>query len=116
MALILFGAWPWTASAEEPPARPTGLTGTVAHDQVALSWDATDDSTITGYQILRRDKSIHERGEFIIHVDDTGNSTPSYSDTDVQAGQPCTASRPGTPPASARRAAISMPGCRSRRP
>ncbi len=27
-------------SPDEPPDRPTGLTGTVAHDQVALTWDS----------------------------------------------------------------------------
>ena len=82
-------AWPWTASAQdqstEAPARPTGLTGTVSHDAVALTWDNPQDSTITGYQILRRDKSIHELGEFIVHVEDTGDNAPSYTDTNVVA-------------------------------
>ena len=57
------------------PAKPTGLSGTVAHDRVSLSWDDPQDGTITGYQVLRRDTNVHERGEFIDLVDDTGSAT-----------------------------------------
>ena len=39
---------------EAAPAQPTGLTADPAHDQVGLVWDDPDDSTITGYRILRR--------------------------------------------------------------
>ena len=52
---------------------------------MALTWDDLQDDSITGYQVLRRDKAIHERGEFVIHVDDTGSNAPSYTDTDVTA-------------------------------
>ena len=38
----------------DPPAKPTGLTGTVAHASVSLAWDDPEDSSTTGYQILRR--------------------------------------------------------------
>ena len=69
-ATVLFSAWP--VMAQDPPARPTGLTGTVAHNQVALSWDNPRDDAITGYQVLRRDKSINGLGDFPVLVDDTG--------------------------------------------
>ena len=68
------------------PARPTGLTGTVSHDDVSLIWDDPQDASITSYQILRRDRSKHAQGNFEIHVDDTGSADTSYTDTDVEAG------------------------------
>ena len=69
---------------EEPPAKPTGLTGTVNHDAVSLSWDDPGDASITGYQVLRRDKDLHEIGEFLVHVEDTGSADATYTDTDVE--------------------------------
>ena len=69
---------------EEPPSKPTGLTGTVSHDKVSLSWDNPGDGSITGYQILRRDKDLHAVGEFLVHVDDTGSDDTTYTDTDVE--------------------------------
>ena len=70
----------------EPPDRPTGLTGTLTHDSVSLTWDDPEDSTITGYQILRLDRAIHDPGNFVVHVDDTGVADNSYTDADVSAG------------------------------
>ena len=69
--------------AQEPPAQPTGLTGTVSHDAVSLNWDDPEDETITGYQILRRDKALHAMGVFLVHVDDTRSAETTYTDTDV---------------------------------
>ena len=71
------------AEPEEPPSRPQGLTGTVAHDAVSLTWDDPGDATITGYKILRRDRALHGNGEFQVHVDDTGNAAAAYIDRDV---------------------------------
>ena len=68
------------------PATPTGLTGTVTHEFVSLSWDDPADPSITSYQILRRQPGIHDPGEFIVHVDDTNSSGTSYVDTAVEAG------------------------------
>ena len=62
----------------EPPAAPTGLTGSVAHDAVSLSWDDPGDDSITGYQVLRRDRAVHEAGNLQVHVDDTGSAAASY--------------------------------------
>ena len=71
------------AEPDEPPAQPQGLTGTVAHDAVSLTWNDPDDATITGYQILRRDRALHSQGDFQIHVDDTGSAVAAYTDRDV---------------------------------
>ena len=72
-------------SAMERPEKPQGLTGTVAHDAVSLTWDNPDDDSITGYQILRRDRDVHDPGQFEVHVDDTGSAATSYVDQDVAA-------------------------------
>ena len=69
----------------EPPATPTGLTGTFTHESVSLSWDDPRDPSITGYQILRRERGVHEVGDFQIHVDDTNSAATSYVDTAVEA-------------------------------
>ena len=71
--------------AAEPPATPTGLTGAFTHDSVSLSWDDPGDPSITGYQILRRERGVHEVGVFLIHVDDTNSAATSYVDTAVEA-------------------------------
>ena len=71
------------AVAAEPPTRPKGLTGTVAHDAVSLTWDDPGDATITGYKILRRDRALHGNGDFQVHVDDTGSAAAAYIDRDV---------------------------------
>ena len=71
------------AVAAEPPTRPQGLTGIVAHDAVSLTWDDPGDATITSYQILRRDRALHSNGDFQVHVDDTGSAAAAYIDRDV---------------------------------
>ena len=68
---------------QEPPAMPTGLTGTVAHDAVSLTWDDPGDASITGYQILRRNRDTSAAGVFEVHVEDTGSTATSYVDRDV---------------------------------
>ena len=68
----------------QPPGRPRGLTGTVAHDVVSLTWDDPDDASITGYQILRLDRDVHWPGDFQVHVDDTGSAATAYVDWDVE--------------------------------
>ena len=69
------------------PPTPTGLTGTVTHDSVTLTWDAPDGyGAVTGYQILRLQRGVHELGDFQVLVDDTGSAEATYTDTDVEAG------------------------------
>ena len=73
------------------PAAPTGLAGSVDHDSVTLSWDDPGDSSITGYQVLRRSRDGPEYGdgegatEFVTIVDDTGSPATTYTDTSVTA-------------------------------
>ena len=74
------------------PAKPTGLTAqSVSHNSVTLTWDDPEDSSITGYQVLRRPLDLDEYGdglgsaEFVAVVDDTGTSATTYTDTSVAA-------------------------------
>ena len=63
------------------PAKPQGLTGSVSHDAVLLSWDDPGDDSITGYRILRR---YSADSDFDVHVDDTGSAAASYEDQEVE--------------------------------
>ena len=72
------------------PAAPTGLThDTVDHDSVTLRWDDPGDSSITGYQLLRRSRDEDEYNDglgapgFVPVVDDTRSMDTSYIDTSV---------------------------------
>ena len=65
---------------EDPPAAPTGLTTSqVNHNSLTLSWDDPQDTSITGYRILRGEayKNLPAIEE------DTQSSTPSYTDNTV---------------------------------
>ena len=68
-----------------PPSTPAGLTGTAAHNDVELTWNDPRDTSITSYQILRWQRSVHEQGDFQVHMDDTGSADTTYTDTDVEA-------------------------------
>ena len=87
IASVLFLSRPANVEGQtnDPPAKPTGLTGTVEYDNVALSWDDPNDSTITGYEILRRNKAIDDPGVFHSVEADTGSSAQTYTDTSVVA-------------------------------
>ena len=71
------------ATATELPAQPTGLSALVFHDHVDLTWDDPDDNSITGYEILRRDKDVHQEGTFETVEADTGSQATTYTDTSV---------------------------------
>ena len=67
----------------DPPAKPRNLTGTANSDgTVTLRWDAPDDDSVTGYQILRRRPREGER-TLLVHVNDTGSTATEYTDNDV---------------------------------
>ena len=74
------------AEPTEPPAKPTGLSGTTTHDRVALTWDDPQDDSITGYVILRRVRENDEGGEFSELVADTDSAAATYTDDTVAAG------------------------------
>ena len=67
------------------PAKPTGLSATASHDQVALTWDDPGDDTITGYAILRRNRDTDRKGQFRELVADTGIAAVTYTDDSVVA-------------------------------
>ena len=58
------GAW------DSPPARPTNLRASGAHDEVTLTWSAATDQTVTHHAVLRRNRNPGAVGLF--HVTDTG--------------------------------------------
>ena len=67
----------------EPPGRPHNLTGAANADgTVTLSWDAPNDDSVTGYQILRR-RPREGEGTLLVHVNDTGSTATEYTDNDV---------------------------------
>ena len=87
-ALVLFLAYPAQAQGDgEPPARPTGLEASeAAGGGVDLAWDDPEDDSITGYEILRRDRAEHAVGVFETIEADTGSKEAAYTDATAQAG------------------------------
>ena len=70
-----------TIAGPEPPPAPTGLTGTLNDDgTITLTWDTPEDDSATSYQILRRRPQWQEI-DLEVHVDDTGNTQTTYTDT-----------------------------------
>ena len=70
----------------EPPPAPTNLTAVVNEDgSVTLTWEAPDDDSVTGYLILRRRPYEGEK-TLLVHVEDTGSTATTFTDTDVTAG------------------------------
>ena len=68
---------------QAPPPAPQNLSASANEDgSVSLTWDAPDDDSVTGYQILRRRPSEGE-DTLIIHVEDTGSVDTTYTDIDV---------------------------------
>ena len=72
------------APAPAVPAKPRGLTTVPSHDTVTLSWDAPNDASITGYVILRRDKTLQPRGTFFTVAPNTGTVATTYTDATVE--------------------------------
>ena len=69
------------AEPAEPPPAPQNLTATLGPGSVTLTWDPPDDSTVTGYQILRRRPPLGEN-QLLAHVENTGSTDATYTDTD----------------------------------
>ena len=67
------------------PNQPTGLIGAAAHDSITLTWDDPNDSSITGYVILRRIPGVDPEGQFNELTADTGTAAATYTDDTVSA-------------------------------
>ncbi len=67
-----------------PPGQPQDLQADVAQNSVSLSWSApADNGSVTGYQILRRDRSGDPIDQFSILVKDTASLATNYVDSTV---------------------------------
>ena len=71
----------------EPPGQPPKLQKGVANADgtVTLSWEAPDDDSVTGYQILRR-RPTEGENTLLVYVEDTGSAATTYTDANVSAG------------------------------
>ena len=75
-------SWAQAATGDNPPAKPTNLQTSGAHDEVALTWTASSDRTITRYAILRCNPDADALGVFHLIGSNTGPET-SYTDGSV---------------------------------
>ena len=74
--------------AETRPPAPRNLAAEVNDDgSITLSWEAPDDTTVTGYRILRRRPSQGEN-YLLGYVLNTGSTETTYTDGNVTAGAP----------------------------
>ena len=72
------------ATGANPPAKPTNLLASAAHDSVTLTWTASTDQTVTHYAILRRNPGTDASQVFHVIESNAGPET-SYSDSSVSA-------------------------------
>ena len=84
LSLHFAGVSPALAQDGSVPDQPTGLAAEASHDSVELTWDDPEDNSITHYQVLRRDRDIHDTGEFVTIDSDTGSAATSYTDDTVE--------------------------------
>ena len=68
------------------PARPSRpVVSGLAHDSVTIVWDDPGDGSVTGYQVLRRDRSVDSVGVFHVVADDTATAETTFTDGSVTA-------------------------------
>ena len=84
LALHFAGASPAQAQDGSAPAQPSGLSTEAFYNYVDLTWDDPEDNSITHYQVLRRDRDIHDTGEFVTIDSNTRSATTSYTDDTVE--------------------------------
>ena len=66
----------------QPPAAPTRLTTQgVTHNSITLSWTDPEDTSITGYRVLRG----NEASNLTAIAEDTGSNSVEYTDSTVAA-------------------------------
>ena len=63
------------------PGRPT--LDSVTSDSATISWADAGDSSVTGYQVLRRDRAVDAKGVFHVIAEDVSGT--SYTDESVEA-------------------------------
>ena len=68
------------------PDKPTGLANTVTNSSVSLTWDDPGDSTVTHYQVFRRDRATDDVGVFHLLQDNTSSAAATYTDDTVEPG------------------------------
>ena len=84
VAVLPFFAWPASAQSDSPPDRPARPTaGAVGHGSITFSWADPGDSSITGYQVLRRNRDTDAVGDLTIIEEDTGTDATTYTDDTV---------------------------------
>ena len=83
LLLSLNGA-PAQAQDGSVPAQPSGLSTEAFYNYVDLTWDDPEDNSITHYQVLRRDRDVHDTGEFVTIESDTKSKATSYTDDTVE--------------------------------
>ena len=87
VTLVALLVYPAYAQSNDPPAEPTGLGASVASGiGVNLTWNDPEDDTITGYEVLRRDRAVDRQGVFHTIESDTGSADTAYTDATVAAG------------------------------
>ncbi len=73
-----------TAPATALPGPPLNLKAEVSPNSVTLSWSAPQSNgSVSGYQILRRNRDADPEGQFHVLEDNTGTSATSFLDTTV---------------------------------
>ena len=84
VAVLPFFAWPASAQSDSPPDRPARPTaGAVSHGSITFSWADPGDSSITGYQVLRRNRDTDAVGDLTTIEEDTGTDATTYTDDTV---------------------------------
>ena len=84
VAVLPFFAWPASAQSDSPPDRPARPTaGAVGHGSITFSWADPGDSSITGYQVLRRNRDTDAVGDLTIIEEDTETDAATYTDDTV---------------------------------
>ena len=66
------------------PDAPRNLRGETSNGSVILSWDSPNDSSVTGYRILRR--ALETEISLTTLVADTGSTSATYTDASAVAG------------------------------
>ena len=70
----------------DPPPAPTNLVvSDNGNGTLTLTWDAPDEDSVTGYQVLRRRPNEGEK-TLLIYVADTGSTDTTWTDRDVTIG------------------------------